>query len=441
MVTEELFHASGVIAVVVAGIFHSLVKEKTETVMAEESVLTENIWSLVIFVLNGVVFLLLGLNIPSSTIETVANPEIGNWLAIGYVLAIGFIILAIRFIWTYLYNFYEVYKGKTTTKPNLRTTLMISLTGVRGAVTMAGVLSIPYFVMGGKVFPERSLILFLAAGVILFTLIAATVLLPLLSRDETGKGEDKHFIGLNEAKRKVLLAAIKTVNAETNESNQAVAYELIDEIKLMFRQVLPEQKRSRQAAIQHQQKITDIRLMALKAERKYLQAAVEHNEIDAAVFETFERSLEYREEALSNSGRSKVFFILGTALRSWRGYHHKERPSRAQIRVARDIQLKALEKALTQLEKYLAEHEQHASCVYPVISDYKRMMDRLKMAPAAFNEKQEEQKEELRLKVMDAERSKIHEMFKLGEITREQARELRRYINYVESAALFEPAE
>lgn len=181
MVTEHLLHASGVIAVVVAGILHSLVRERTETMIAEEQVLTENSWSIVLFILNGIVFLLLGLNIPSSMMETVANPNIGNWKAIGYVVVIGIVILAIRFIWSYFFSFYEyrLKKRKGAEKPDLKTALFTSLTGVRGAVTMAGVLSIPYIINTGEAFPERSLILFLAAGVILFTLIAATVFLPL----------------------------------------------------------------------------------------------------------------------------------------------------------------------------------------------------------------------------------------------------------------------
>lgn len=161
IITEELLHASGVIAVVVAGIMHSLVRERTETIIAEEQVLTENIWSIILYVLNGVVFLLLGLVIPSSMAETVVNPSMGNWLIVGFVIVIGFVILGIRFVWSYFFSYCEYHfrQTKDKEKPSFRTTLLISLTGVRGTVTMAGVLSIPFFIMSGDVFPERSLIL------------------------------------------------------------------------------------------------------------------------------------------------------------------------------------------------------------------------------------------------------------------------------------------
>ncbi|NRU74497.1 NhaP-type Na+/H+ or K+/H+ antiporter [Clostridium beijerinckii] len=108
IITEEFLHASGVIAVVVAGIVHSLISRRFETSIAEEQVLTENIWSIILFVLNGIVFLLLGLNIPLSMSETIADPNIGNLKAIGYVIAIGFVILAIRFIWSYIQLFMNI---------------------------------------------------------------------------------------------------------------------------------------------------------------------------------------------------------------------------------------------------------------------------------------------------------------------------------------------
>jgi monovalent cation/hydrogen antiporter len=138
IITEELLHASGVIAVVIAGIVHSILSERTETLVAEERVLTENIWSIILFVLNGIVFLLLGLNIPASMAETVANPNISNLLAVTYVIVFGIVILGIRFIWSYIFTFYKyrIRQKKGAVKPSVKTSLLVSLTGVRGAVTM-----------------------------------------------------------------------------------------------------------------------------------------------------------------------------------------------------------------------------------------------------------------------------------------------------------------
>lgn len=441
MITEELLHASGVIAVVVAGIIHSLVKERSETIVAEEQVLTENIWSIVLFVLNGIVFLLLGLVIPSSMKETVANPNIGNWLLIGYVIAIGLAILGIRFVWTYIFSFIEYQFGENRRIPDISTTLLTSLTGVRGAVTMAGVLSIPYVLLSGAVFPERSLIIFLAAGVILFTLIMATIFLPILSKDETKDSVDLNDLSL--ALRAILAAAIEKIKVEMNEENQSAAYELMHEYRTKFQKMQPfsDEKNT----IEYQQRIVEVRLLGLREERQYLQGLLENQEVDASIFEVFQSSLDYREEALSKSIRSRTIYLIRKMHRGLRKFrkvnrHHSDDTKAAKIRLGREIQLKAAQAAHDKLKKYAMERED-SDIIYEVVLDYKRLINRLKIPAAPFSEKSEEQKEELRIIVMDTQRSKIHEMYESGEITREQARDLRKYINFIEIMTLHEHVE
>ncbi|MGB6409554.1 MAG: sodium:proton antiporter, partial [Planococcus donghaensis] len=206
IVTEDILHASGVIAVVVAGIVHSLVREQTETLIAEEQVLTENIWTIILFILNGVVFLLLGLSIPTSMSGVLENPNISLWLLLLYVVAVGLMILGIRFVWAYLFSLYEYHLGKMkqVAKPSFKLTLYISLTGVRGTVTMVGVLSLPFLMDNGEAFPNRALLMFLAAGTILFTLIVATIFLPLLSKGQEAESGTTEKMDLNEAQRRIL---------------------------------------------------------------------------------------------------------------------------------------------------------------------------------------------------------------------------------------------
>lgn len=187
-IAEEMFHASGVIAVVAAGIIHALVRERTENFRAQEQVLTDNLWSIIAFVLNGLIFLLLGLTLPSAMRSLLENEQMSNWLLLGYVLALGFVVLGIRFLWSHTINHFDYYILKNVTeKPSLKTSLITSLVGVRGTITMVGVLSIPFFTSTNDLFPERSLIIFLAAGVILLTLIMATIFLPVLSRGKRAR--------------------------------------------------------------------------------------------------------------------------------------------------------------------------------------------------------------------------------------------------------------
>lgn len=441
IITEDLLHASGVIAVVVAGIVHSLVRERTETLVAEEQMLAENIWTIILFVLNGIVFLLLGLNIPSSMSGVLENPAINIWALVGYVFAIGFVILGIRFIWGYLFSVYEYRFGKMedAAKPSLKTTLFVSLTGVRGTVTMVGVLSIPFLTESGDDFPNRSLIIFLAAGTILFTLIAATILLPMLSRGKMEEGEQSDYLETEEARRRILLASIKQIKSEMTEENEVAAYELMDEYKIRLQQTFNEDSMVDNTK-KYRRKLKELRLKALEEERKYIEN-VRSNGMDSDVYEAFQKSLNRREEAIKHNLRSLSVHLRGKLIRAWRrfrGQYLKDEETRlVQLQIGKEIQLEALLAArdfLEEVEKTL-DHKELADAV---ISDYNQMISGLQRPESQFNEQFELQKEELRIIVMDTGRAEIARLYTEGDITREQARELRRFVNYIESITLME---
>ncbi|MGH2318442.1 Na+/H+ antiporter [Planococcus sp. SE5232] len=446
IVTEDILHASGVIAVVVAGIVHALVREQTETLIAEEQVVTENLWTIIIFILNGIVFLLLGLNIPTSMSGVLENPNTSLWLIFSYVAAIGIMILGIRFIWAYLFSVYEFRFGKMeeAAKPSLKLTLYVSLTGVRGTVTMVGVLSLPFLMDNGEAFPNRSLILFLAAGTILFTLIVATIFLPMLSKGQLADGEDTLKMDLEEARRRILLASIKKIKSEITEENEAAAYELMEEYKLRFQQIQPEEDTAAQANKKYQRKMREVRLKALRLERKYIQELYRKKEMKQEIYEAFEKSLDRREEVLANNTRSTMLYLQGKLIRAWRrfrGQNLKEEETRLiEFQEGREIQLEALQSALLGLENYAKKYEPK-EIVEAVVSDYKQMVSRLKTPEALYDEKYELQKEELRVIVMDMGRSEIYKMYVAGDVTREQSKELRRYIHYIESVTLHETSE
>lgn len=446
IVTENFLHASGVIAVVVAGIFHSIINEKIEIRIAEEQVLTENIWSIILFVLNGSVFLLLGLNIPSSMIEIISNPNIENLKAFGYVIAIGLAILTIRFAWSYLSTYYEYHLNKENNieKPDVKISLLTTLTGVRGTVTMVGVLSIPLFLNNGEVFPERSLILFLTAGIILFTLILATVFLPILCKEDLVQNNNAAKDDLSEAKNRLLLASIKAIEAEINEKNEDVAYELINEYKHTFYHHSSEHEGIELRASANQQKMAEIRLIALNAEKNYVYKLMEECEWNEEIFNAFERSFDYREEALLTNARQDTIFLIRKIIRRSKhfyGNNFREKDAqRKSLELVKDIQLKAFEKAIEALEEYRESHEA-TKFTHKVILDYKGMINRFNGGIVKYSEEDLEQKEELRIKAMDLERCEIRKMYESGEITREQSKELRRYVNYIESVILYKHVE
>jgi len=387
----------------------------------------------------------LGLNIPLSMSETVANTHIDNWLAIGYVLAIWMMILLIRFSWSYFSTLYRFFigKNKKIERPNIKTSLLISLTGVRGAVTMAAALSIPFVLLSGEPFPERSLILFIATGVILVTLIIATIFLPVLCKKEADESKEINKLGINKAIVRIFMVTINTIKQEMSENYELVAYDLINEYKHMLKKI--QSKQNSPETDKYLQKYTEVKILGLKAERSYIQDLFESGHVDQNVYEKFEASIDHREEMLSSNVWFSAKYILGRTIRIWHRYrsnqHRHSEHLMEKAETIKDIQLKAFSAAIKSLEKYSNKCENEYPKTYiiqAVTLDYKGMIKRLSTATPDYNEKDEDQKEELRIKAMDGERHEIQRMYESGEITKEQAKELRRHINYIESATLDE---
>mgnify|MGYP003582718576 FL=1 len=136
---------------------------------------------------NGAIFLLLGLQLPSiigETLRGAAHRDV--WLLLGYVAAISCALLALRWAWLMLGVRSSLHKahrqGRMVERPSALLTLATTVAGIRGAVTLAAALSIPTHLANGRVFPERNLLIFLATGTILFTLVLGSIVLPLLLR-------------------------------------------------------------------------------------------------------------------------------------------------------------------------------------------------------------------------------------------------------------------
>lgn len=185
LAAEEI-GVSGILAVVAGGITHAVEQDRLESTMVKLQIVSSSTWNIILFILNGLVFVILGTQIPDVISVIFNDTAISNMKVIGYILVITFTLMLLRFLWVlFFWNgkwFFN--KDQTIYKPGLRSTLLISISGVRGAVTLAGSFSIPYFLEDGTPFPERNLILFLAAGVILCTLVIATFVLPLLTEKE-----------------------------------------------------------------------------------------------------------------------------------------------------------------------------------------------------------------------------------------------------------------
>ncbi|GGY95074.1 Na+/H+ antiporter [Pseudoduganella plicata] len=183
----EHLQASGILAAVAAGITMSYV-ELSGQVMANTRIQRSAVWDTVQFALNGVMFVLLGEQLPDimegARVSLSQSGHVNAWWLVLYAFAISFGLMALRFVWVWTALRITLYRrtlrGEQVTKPPLRVLLAMSLAGVRGAITLAGVMTLPLALPDGTPFPARDLTIFLASTVILISLVAASIGLPRL---------------------------------------------------------------------------------------------------------------------------------------------------------------------------------------------------------------------------------------------------------------------
>ena len=291
-VLAERLGASGILSAVAAGMMQSwldLLPRQTST-----RLLNRSVWSLLEFAFNGLIFLLLGLQLPD-IIKAVVSHEPTLWPTLFYrcldVVAIFLALVLLRFIWVQSIWRLSVLlrrlrgKGELTQVPTARSCWLLTVGGVRGAVTLAGVMSVP-MLMGSEAFPERDLLIFIAAGVILLSLISACIALPLLLRGIEKSPDDKRRQEVRDAWRKTAEAAIHALETEETAPQDAAQAALSAELKARimseYRHQLDVFNDSAEAqALAFQMDLLErrLRLKALRAQRLELYSLSRHHQI------------------------------------------------------------------------------------------------------------------------------------------------------------------
>lgn len=183
----ERLHCSGILAAVGAGITMSY-SEQTGQALATTRMRRTAFWDTIQFAANGVIFVLLGEQLPTilagaAQVVSQTGHHEPVWLVV-YIIAINAALAALRFLWVWVSLRFTLYRaarrGQAIQRPSWRLVAATSLAGVRGAVTLAGVLTLPLTLNDGSAFPARDLAILLAAGVIIVSLVAASLGLPVL---------------------------------------------------------------------------------------------------------------------------------------------------------------------------------------------------------------------------------------------------------------------
>jgi len=150
------------------------------------------VWDMLQFTLNGVIFVLLGEQLPGlfegAGAALSGTGHDNRWWLLVYVAAIVAMLAALRYAWVWVSLKLTLFRarrqsGDTASSPPRRVVAAMSVAGARGAITLAGALTLPLAMPDGSPFPARDLVILLASGVILASLIIAAVGLPLSLRN------------------------------------------------------------------------------------------------------------------------------------------------------------------------------------------------------------------------------------------------------------------
>ncbi|MBD1550468.1 Na+/H+ antiporter [Pseudomonas typographi] len=314
-VLAERIGVSGILGAVAAGMMQSwvdLLPRQTST-----RLLNRSVWSLLEFAFNGLIFLLLGLQLPA--IVRAAGAGAGLWevlpLRLFQVLAIFVVLVLLRFAW--VQGSWRVlarirrWRGQHAIDrvPTARSAWLLSLGGVRGAVTLAGVMSVPLLLAPGQPFPERDVLLFIAAGVILMSLIAACIALPLLLRGLAQPQDDQHRQELRDTWKRTAQAAIVALevaqpeesSAEVGAAQAALATEAKARVMNEYRHQLDMFEDSVEAqALAQQADLFERRLrrLALRAQRLELYAMHRDRKVGDDVLREVLGELDLREASV-----------------------------------------------------------------------------------------------------------------------------------------------
>ena len=182
--TAENLHVSGVIAVVILGL--SIARFSNKVFPDEVKQQSKSIWDIIIFFLNGLIFILIGLEFPY-VIKRIEPNQFWPYVGYAFIITITALVLRLARVFSQKVNLQKAFvrgrhKIAAEALLDFKNSLIISWSGMRGIVSLAIAIGLPVTLADGRPFPERNAIIFISVVVVLFTLIGQGLSLPWLVR-------------------------------------------------------------------------------------------------------------------------------------------------------------------------------------------------------------------------------------------------------------------
>ena len=305
----EHVHASGILAAVAAGITMSYAESSSQS-LAVTRVRRTAVWDTAQFAANGAIFVLLGEQLPSIFWGAVKNVHANGysywWLPV-YVGVIFAALVGLRFLWVWASWRYALSRRsdgqQTVVRPSWQLVATMSFAGVRGAITLAGILTLPLFLNDGSLFPARDLVIFLAAGVIILSLVAASICLPKLLKNIDLPAEDSHQKEEDYARIAAAEAAIMAIEKAQHDlaagrADADIFTDVATRIMELYRKRIDGRMHlgeERELTALSEEIEKRLRITALKAERQEIYRLVRARRLESTIASKMVRDIDMME--------------------------------------------------------------------------------------------------------------------------------------------------
>lgn len=281
------FHVSGILAVVAAGLLISYIPQRMtvrsrsfSTFSTRLNIASESVWHLFSFVLNGVIFVNLGIVLSSTLAPALQENSADLFWIFSLVLILTAVIVGVRFLWILCADLLsdnpETGKRMKLGGPAIRNALVTTLCGPKGAVSLSIASTIPFTVASGAVFPQRDLLLFLVCGVIVVTLLLANFVVPLIApKSETDDDDDLDPEYEIEMIQNVISGLKRRQTVENKQATGRV-------MRMYHRRLTAARRRSVSG-----RQLRFLRQEVLLHQRDFIKEAIAHDEVDKRLGTTY----------------------------------------------------------------------------------------------------------------------------------------------------------
>jgi CPA1 family monovalent cation:H+ antiporter len=294
----ERFGASGVLAAVAAGIYVG--RHAPRRMSSEVRVAGVAAWQVLLFLINGAVFILIGLQLPA-VLDALSGRPAAELL--GLAVTMSLVVILVRILWvfpaTYLPRRLSARIRARDPYPSPRNVFLVSWAGMRGVVSLAAALALPRTLPSGEPFPERDLLVFLTFAVILATLVGQGLTLPLVIRRLGISADDGDLH--EEARARTYLVEAAVAAVDQLERDWPGHLELVDALRAQYRHRAEHSGAHETAGeptddaerelLEHR----EMRRAVIDAEREALLRLHESGGVSDAAFRRIERDLDLEE--------------------------------------------------------------------------------------------------------------------------------------------------